>query len=199
MSQAATQRIKWGLAAVLLLRIDGWPGFCRWPYNHEMASLAEGMNLTVWLHNASSNFLADPSPVMCAEGIRLTTMFETYNHCPRTTGIRYVTIQRFTRTPGALALTEVAVYRSCEQRPLMPVVFIVPSMGAQRPCLTRASCRMSFPCFLSVPCYAANACGQPIPSPSKCGLHGSCPTAPPLRRCVHTPGLYHIAHSLARP
>lgn len=82
-----------------------------WPLTEFQGSIALGQNLTIWLH-ATANFATDPAPVMCEQGINTFTRWETYTQCPKTSGIRYVTIQRFTATPDALGLQEVRIYSS---------------------------------------------------------------------------------------
>lgn len=86
-------------------------GVSAWPFTEAVASTALSYGLTIWLHT-TANVTTDASKIACARGLNLITMYETYVNCPATAGVRYVTFQRFTTAPEALALQEVRVYRA---------------------------------------------------------------------------------------
>lgn len=81
-----------------------------WPASAPYDVIALGQQLTVWIHSASADFSADAGAVKCAEALKTTTGFETYSQCPDTSGVKYVTVQRFGSGPIQLALQEVRVY-----------------------------------------------------------------------------------------
>lgn len=86
-----------------------------WAWTDTTTNIELGQNLTVWLHNASANFSAEPSPYKCAERINLVTRWEAYAQCANTTRARFVTIRRVWNRTVALGLQEVAVYLDRER------------------------------------------------------------------------------------
>lgn len=85
-----------------------------WPMSDKSSNTLFGQNLTVWLHT-NATILTDTGALACARGLRTLTRIETYSQCAKMTGVRYVTIQRFSTSSTQLALQEVRVYRSSER------------------------------------------------------------------------------------
>lgn len=81
-----------------------------WPWTDSNANIALGRNITIWLHSASANFSADPSPVKCRDAVDLITRFEILAQCMNATAARYVTLQRVWNVSTQLGVQEVAVY-----------------------------------------------------------------------------------------
>lgn len=81
-----------------------------WALDDSAASVAQGQNLTIWLHT-QANFSGDGAKVACRTGVKTITRIEAYTQCVLTPSVRYVTIQRFAATATSLGLMEIRIYR----------------------------------------------------------------------------------------
>ena len=85
-----------------------------WPASDTYTNLAQSQNLTIYLHSTPS-FLTDPNRVICARKLKLNSYYNNYVQCATSSDVKYVTVQRFSTSPGPLALQEIRVFRSSTQ------------------------------------------------------------------------------------
>lgn len=84
-----------------------------WPMTDSLSNLAQGQNLTIYLHS-QPNFATDPNTVVCVRSLKTNTYWESYVHCNATSAVQY----------GELDAGSISIYGCNARRHCQPVAVV---------------------------------------------------------------------------